>query len=297
MRALNGRSSIAAALLALALVAGGCGDDSSDDATSTTTTSAGATTTEAPLTTEPLTTEPLTTEPAPTGDTLRILVTNDDGIAAPGLDVMVEALRTLPNTEVTVIAPAENQSGTGGKTTEGDVDVVDTATISGYASRSVAGFPADAVIFALDKGGLTERPHVVLSGINQGANVGPLTNISGTVGAARAAATRGIPALAASQGLATEPDYDAGATFVLDWVARYRDELIAGTKAPTVDSLNIPSCPSGEIRGQVEVPTGTDAEGRELFTSNCASTLENPVDDIEAFSNGYTSLSPVSLTG
>jgi len=284
-------------LATLALIAGACTDDDAVDtagAEDTVTTEVAAVTTSV-STSEgaagETTAAPTTTEAS--GEVLRILVTDDDGIAADGLDAMVEALRALPDTEVTVIAPAENQSGTGSKTTEGALTVTDATTKSGFPSKAVAGFPADTVIYALDQGGLAERPHVVLSGINQGANIGPLTNISGTIGAAKAAAVRGVPALAASQGLATVPDYPSGVKYVLDWVARHRSDLLAGTKAPTVDSLNIPTCPTGAIRGQVEVPTAADAGGRELFTSNCASSSAAPVDDVDAFSNGFVSLSDV----
>jgi 5'-nucleotidase len=138
---------------------------------------------------------------------------------------------------------------------------------------------------------------VVLSGDNQGANIGPLTNVSGTIGAAKAAAARGIPALASSQGIATDPDYATGARLVVEWVQKHRAELLAGTAPVEVTSLNIPTCTSGTLRGEVEVPIAADAAGRELFTSNCASTVANPVDDIEAFSNGFATYSTVPLDG
>ena len=222
-----------------------------------------------------------------------ILVSNDDGIGAKGIDALVMALRMLPNTEVTVVAPKDNQSGTGSKTTEGEVAVAEATTISGYNGTAVSGYPSDAVIYALDKGGMPTRPHVVITGINEGANIGPLVNISGTVGAARAAAQRGIPALASSQGLATEPDYPSGVKYVLEWLAEHRAALLDGTAPVTVTSLNIPTCASGSIRGVVEVPTAADAGGRELFTSNCESTTPAPTDDVDGFSNGYATFSTV----
>ena len=91
-----------------------------------------------------------------------------------------------PATEVTVVAPATNQSGTGGQTTPGPLTVTDATTASGYPAKAVAGFPADTVIWALDQGGVTQKPDLVVSGINFGQNLGPAVAISGTVGAAEA---------------------------------------------------------------------------------------------------------------
>jgi len=85
-----------------------------------------------------------------------------------------------------------------------------------------------------------------------------------------------VPAFAASQGIATNPDYAAGAKIELEWLAKHRAELLAGSMNPTVTSLNIPTCASGSIRGEVEVPIAADAKGRELFTSNCASAGDEP---------------------
>ncbi|HOT79874.1 MAG TPA: 5'/3'-nucleotidase SurE [Microthrixaceae bacterium] len=286
------------ALMALVATAAGCGSDdeskadAKDQATSTasSTTAAGGSSTTAAGS---VNTRPPPEESDPSKEALRILVSNDDGIGAKGIDALVMALRMLPNTEVTVVAPKDNQSGTGSKTTEGEVAVAEATTISGYNGTAVSGYPSDAVIYALDKGGMPTRPHVVITGINEGANIGPLVNISGTVGAARAAAQRGIPALASSQGLATEPDYPSGVKYVLEWLAEHRAALLDGTAPVTVTSLNIPTCASGSIRGVVEVPTAADAGGRELFTSNCESTTPAPTDDVDGFSNGYATFSTV----
>lgn len=286
------------ALVALVATAAGCGSDdeskadAKDQATSTasSTTAAGGSSTTAAGS---VNTRPPPEESDPSKEALRILVSNDDGIGAKGIDALVMALRMLPNTEVTVVAPKDNQSGTGSKTTEGEVAVAEATTISGYNGTAVSGYPSDAVIYALDKGGMPTRPHVVITGINEGANIGPLVNISGTVGAARAAAQRGIPALASSQGLATEPDYPSGVKYVLEWLAEHRAALLDGTAPVTVTSLNIPTCASGSIRGVVEVPTAADAGGRELFTSNCESTTPAPTDDVDGFSNGYATFSTV----
>ncbi|MCX6524388.1 MAG: 5'/3'-nucleotidase SurE, partial [Actinobacteria bacterium] len=115
---------------------------------------------------------------------LRILVSNDDGYAAPGIDAVVRALAALPDTEVVVAAPAENQSGSGSKTSEGELQVSEVTTASGYPATSVQGYPADAVNWALD-GGMGDLPALVVTGVNAGQNLGSLGNtLSGTIGAA-----------------------------------------------------------------------------------------------------------------
>src|SRR6266849_3180394 len=125
---------------------------------------------------------------------LRILVTNDDGVAADGIDAIVKALIADPRNEVIVCAPNGNRSGSGDATGPsarcGDLAVTAATTQSGYAATAINGCPADAVNYALaalyPQG---RRPHVVIAGINQGQNVSrPVaTRLSGTVGAAKTA--------------------------------------------------------------------------------------------------------------
>ncbi|MBA3281693.1 MAG: survival protein SurE, partial [Acidimicrobiia bacterium] len=89
---------------------------------------------------------------APAGpEPLRILVSNDDSYAAPGIDVLVEALLTLDAVEVTVVAPLEERSGSGAKVTDGEVAVTDVETAGGYPAKAVDGFPADAVRVAIEE--------------------------------------------------------------------------------------------------------------------------------------------------
>src|ERR1700755_568871 len=82
---------------------------------------------------------------------LRVLVSNDDGVKAPGIDAVVTALRKLPKVTVTGVAPAANQSGTGGKTTSGALTATKTTPKSGYPAMAVKGSPADSVNYALSK--------------------------------------------------------------------------------------------------------------------------------------------------
>ncbi|MCU0269200.1 MAG: 5'/3'-nucleotidase SurE [Acidimicrobiales bacterium] len=226
---------------------------------------------------------------------IKILVTNDDGYAAPGIDAVVEGLRVLPNVEVTVVAPATNQSGSGDKTTPGGVTATAQVTASGYPATAVNGFPADSVLHALRVMGV--NPDLVVSGINSGQNMGPVIPLSGTVGAARTGARNGIPAVAASSGLRSgvEPDFASGAAAVLAW---YDDFLLGRAGPPTeaVANLNIPTCADGSsIRGTVTVPVATSMAGRPYGPSDCTSTSTAIVDDVDGFNNGFITLSDAGV--
>lgn len=200
-----------------------------------------------------------------------------------------------------VVAPLENVSGSGGRTTPGDIGITEVETGAGHAARAVAGSPADTVRVALDDLDLT--PDLVVSGINEGQNLGPVYDVSGTVGAAREAAERDIPALAVSQGLGAEPDYEAAVPFVIDWVEARRARAGDGPgDAPAeVEGLNVPTCTAGEVRGQRRVTRVAAASPDALVAQDCTATDNDPdtddtVDDVEAFNSGFAVLSPIPTT-
>ena len=237
-----------------------------------------------------------TSAPAP----LQILVTNDDGIGADGIDVIVQALLQLENVEITVVAPLENQSGSGGKTSDGALTVTDTTTKSGYAAKAVAGFPADSIVWAIDQGGIDFVPDLVVSGINNGQNYSlEIVTLSGTVGAARAAAKRNIPSVAVSQGLSDAPDYPTAAEALVQWVQDHRDELLARADGDAVTefaSINAPTCAEGlTIRGVIEVPIESLGTS-DYNANNCASTVE-PTGDVSGFQNGYVTITKLPVSG
>jgi 5'-nucleotidase len=270
----------AALLLSVALAVGSlgaCSSDGSDGSRPTATDGAASDRADAPA--------------------LDVLVVNDDGYAAAGIDALVQALRDVDGLRVTVVAPLENQSGTGGKVTDGDVAVSDVKTASGYPAKAVAGFPADAVRVALEDLGAT--PDVVVSGINAGQNLGPVVNASGTVGAARAAAAEGIPALAVSQGAGEGGRFDfaAATPLVLDWLDQHRARIAAGTEPAGVTNLNVPTCATGKVRGLLETDTDLKGDGAaSLGLQDCASKVPaSQIDgDIEAFLDGFAPIAPVS---
>src|SRR3954470_7612819 len=155
--------------------------------------------------------------------TVTVLVTNDDGVAAPGIDALVEALRKVKNTKVVVVAPATNQTGAGSATTPGVLATQPATTASGYSATAVQGFPADTITAALDQLGV--KPNVVMSGINIGQNLGLGAQFSGTVGAAKMAARRGVPAVAFSQQVGPAPQFTNTGKLAVDWLAKHRAEL------------------------------------------------------------------------
>jgi 5'-nucleotidase len=227
---------------------------------------------------------------------LAILVTNDDGVGAPGINATVTALSALPDTKVTVVAPLTNQSGTGAKVTAGALTVTNATTASGYPAKAVAGYPADTIIWAIDDHGVTKRPDLVVSGINFGENIGPLAGVSGTVGAAETALARGIPALAVSQGVdnGQSPNFSQGAKYLVAWVQAHRKVLLSGKKKAFHNAngnLNVPTCVGGHIRGPVNVAVAPSLTGYTIATVNCSSTATKPSTDVQAFVEGFASLS------
>jgi 5'-nucleotidase len=286
-----------AVLLALVCAGTACAsDDSTGDASTVATVVGEATSTIAATPTTSATSSVPTTDVPETTETavepLRILVTNDDGVGAPGMDALVGALRRLPDVEVTVVAPAENQSGTSMSLSEGQLISSPAATASGVEAVAVAGFPADSVKWALAN--LDTDFDLVVSGSNSGQNIGDFSALSGTVGAARFAAQQGIPAVAVSQGFVADGGeivFDVSVAAAVEWIAATRGDYEAGTVSLT--SINSPTCPDGG-RGVAVVPLGV-FDGWDPLAFDCSSVVENPVDDVDAFANGFTAITDLPI--
>jgi 5'-nucleotidase len=268
------RTAIVAAALAVALGACSSGDDDAADTT----------------TTEEVTTTAVAIEP------LTILVTNDDGIGHPGIDTIVTALQELEEVEVVVVAPATNQTGKSDRTTPGGASFAAGATASGFEGTAVDGTPADTIAVAIDELGI--QPDLVVSGINQGQNLGPVAFESGTLGAARTAARRGIPAIAGSAGIPEDTDYDAVAALIIDHITEHRADYAEGTAdATNVVSFNIPYCSAGDIQELVEAPLAATIEQDENpYDTDCTVVVPDaPDDDVEAVMAGHAVLTLVPL--
>lgn len=226
---------------------------------------------------------------------IHVLVTNDDGVRAAGIDAISRALQAEPDVRITVVAPQANRSGTGGSTTSGKLSGYAAHTRSGIPATAVRGTPADSVRYALDTVLPADRPDVVVSGINDGANLGPIRQFSGTVGAARAAARRGLPALAASQGDGHPPRFEDGVAATLRWFRTNRDALRPGV----VDNLNIPSCRYGVAVTETKTVPVTNLFDPDLLGAStgqvvCKRLAREPRDDVRAFLQGYAALSTIN---
>jgi 5'-nucleotidase len=187
---------------------------------------------------------------------MRALVTNDDGIAAPGLAVLAAAALDA-GFEVTVAAPHEEQSGASAATQARE----DSGHVRVHAARldRLADVPAVAVeatpayiVWLAVHGGFGDRPDLVLSGVNIGANVGHSVLHSGTVGAALAGVLQGTPGMAFSLNAYRDPLYWDTASDLCREVLRWAAEC------PFDPSLclnvNIPNLAVSEVRGVVETP-------------------------------------------
>jgi|TARA_R110002073_G_scaffold73972_5_gene180733 5'-nucleotidase len=243
-----------------------------------------------------------------------ILVTNDDGLQAPGIDALAQALIALNNTEIHVVAPAESQSGAGGATTPAPyvVSGAQATTSSGIAATAVystdpadaagSASPADAAIFALTDPTQLLSPEVVISGINSGQNYSGVVGVSGTIGAARAARSNGVAAIATSQGFGTFGaviDYPAGVIATLALLEDWR----LGRTVNTVNSvlnINTPTCINGNtVNGAVYTKVKPILEPGDAFNlQDCASVepVENISNDLEAFNNGFIGITDINRT-
>ena len=244
-----------------------------------------------------LTAAPSAQTPAPP---YRILISNDDGVRAPGLLAVALALRSMG--EVTIAAPAENQSGKGHSITIGEPMYVDRVTLpEGIEAYSITATPASCVkvgIGAL----MAVKPDLVVSGINRGYNLGRVTYVSGTAGAAREAALMGIPAIAAS--VATgQTDYAPAAEIVRQVADLVRKR---GLEPGVFMNVNVPAGTASAIKG-IQLTRQSDLTGIERFEEQKTPTgrrffwsvWNEPTGDPEgtdvwAVEHGFAAVTPLS---
>jgi 5'-nucleotidase len=195
---------------------------------------------------------------------VRILVTNDDGIDAPGIQVLAGALATMGH-EVLVVAPSYDASGSGAALgpvhltrkvlfEARELVVADGLRLTGYALQS----PPALCVMTVILGGMGEfRPDLVVSGINDGANTGTAVLFSGTVGAALTGAVFGISGLAVSvDGRRFETAARAACALV---------ERLAEEPAGTVVNLNVPDRDAADVRGVIAAPLARFGTVRTAF--------------------------------
>jgi 5'-nucleotidase len=232
----------------------------------------------------------------------RILVANDDGVRAPGLLAVAQALQVLG--EVTIIAPAENQSGKGHSITIAEPIFRDEVLLAGgLRATSLTATPVSTVKVALAKI-MANRPDLVVSGINRGTNLGLAAYLSGTAGAAREAASQGIPAIAASLAMPAT-DYTAAADVTLR-VARHVKEH--GLPRGVFLNVNIPTGTSQTLKGLLITAQSMSGGGVESFAEQkhpSGRTMywnvyeEGGTDaegtDVWAVQQGYVAITPLKV--
>ena len=216
-------------------------------------------------------------------------MTNDDGVGAEGIDVLVEALRAVDGVEVTVVASPSSRAAPAAASPTG-LSIPTRPRRRAGTRPAVDSFPADTIRVAFDELALT--PDLVVSGINEGQNLGPVVDLSGTIGVA-AAARRGVPASRSARASARISTTTWPPAW--SWTGSPSTDALRAGDVPTdvVNNLNVPTCDTGELRGQVEVASATG--GNPLPTSDCTSTAEGATDDVTAFTNGYATLTEVPL--
>jgi 5'-nucleotidase len=173
-----------------------------------------------------------------------ILLTNDDGIAAAGIEALYHELIKIG--EVAVVAPRSEMSAAGHAITLSDpLRVSEYRKDSGFSGYAVNGTPADCVKIAY-WAVLKKRPDLVASGINLGSNTGINTIYSGTVSAATEGAILDIPSFAVSLGTYENPDFRYAARFGRKLASQLIEK---GLPKGVYLNVNVPPCPEGQIRG------------------------------------------------
>lgn len=237
---------------------------------------------------------------------MRILLTNDDGFHAPGLAVLERIARTLSD-DIWIVAPAEEQSGTGRSLT-----ITRPVRVRRYDDRrfAVTGTPTDAVMMALAKL-MDGWPDLILSGVNRGANLAEDVSYSGTVSAAMEGAFAGVRSIALSQLYAEAgPGEKVSFAAAEAWGERVIRPLIAADWSPrTVVNVNFPPLPPGEVKGvrvarqglrdhgRVRLDERTDPRGFDYYWIGLNRVPHDPEPgtDLHAIGEGFISVTPLHL--
>ncbi|MGM0471915.1 MAG: 5'/3'-nucleotidase SurE [Bacillota bacterium] len=178
---------------------------------------------------------------------MKILVTNDDGIYAEGIQQLVKAIERDDRHEVVVVAPDRERSATGHAITLHRPLRVKEMNYSDINARSLAvdGTPADCVKIAIESI-LEEKPDVVISGINRGPNLGCDVLYSGTVAAAFEGLLFGVPAIAVSLASYEDCDFVYGAEFIREFIA---DLELKELDPEVLFNINLPACGKDNLAG------------------------------------------------
>ena len=238
---------------------------------------------------------------------MRILLTNDDGIHAPGFAVLERIAASLSD-DVWVVAPSEEQSGAGHSLT-----LSQPIRLRRLGDRrfAVAGTPTDAVMLALAHVMKDALPDLILSGVNRGANLAEDVTYSGTVSAAMEGALSGVRSIALSQAYSREGMGDTVPFAAAEaWAAKVIASLLEEPFAPrTLINVNFPALAPDAVKGvrvcrqgfhdfgRLRIVERIDPRGYPYFWFGLAPTAPSPghVTDLEAVADGFISVTPLHL--
>jgi 5'-nucleotidase len=238
---------------------------------------------------------------------MRILLTNDDGVNAPGLKVLETIARTISD-DIWIVAPAEENSGAGHSLT-----LTKPVRIRQHGDKhySVAGTPTDSVMLGLGVIMKDTKPDLILSGVNRGANLGDDVTYSGTVSAAMEGSLAGIRSIAMSQvyskeGMADSVPFSAAE----QWGERVLRPLLAQPFiSRTLININFPALPPQAVKGikvarqgfhdysRGSIVKGTDPRGYDYYWFGLHGMVHTPGHDtdLEVIEDGYISVTPLQL--
>ena len=230
---------------------------------------------------------------------MRILLSNDDGYFAPGLNILAEHIAKIA--DITVVAPERNRSGASNSLTlDRPLSVRKAANGFFY----VNGTPTDCVHIALT-GLMDDMPDMVISGINDGANMGDDTIYSGTVAAATEGYLLDIPSIAVSMSQHNSTHFETAARVAVELVQHYQK---VGFKSPTLLNVNVPDIPYEAIKGRMITRLGKRHKAEPVVqlktprneTVYWVGAAGQPNDggegtDFYAVANQYVSISPIQV--
>ncbi|HMV17320.1 MAG TPA: 5'/3'-nucleotidase SurE [Zoogloea sp.] len=230
---------------------------------------------------------------------MRILLSNDDGYFAPGLQALASALGDVG--EISVVAPERDRSGASNSLT---LDRPLSLRRAANGFHFVNGTPTDCVHLAVT-GMLEQLPDIVVSGINHGANMGDDTIYSGTVAAATEGYLLGVPAIAMSLVSKEASDFSAAARIARELVARFIRQPV---RQPTLLNVNVPDLPYDQIKGirvtrlgkrHKAEPTikSVTPRGETVYWVGAAGAAQDAGEgtDFHAVAHGYVSVTPLQI--
>lgn len=230
---------------------------------------------------------------------MRILLSNDDGYFAPGLNILAETLRPLA--DITVVAPERNRSGASNSLT---LDRPLTVREAHNGFFYVNGTPTDCVHLAIT-GLLDQLPDMVISGINDGANMGDDTIYSGTVAAATEGFLLGIPSIAVSMSQHNATHFETAASAVVKLVRQFQAKPYP---APILLNVNVPDLPESAIKGMAVTRLGrrhkaepvirsSTPRGETVYWVGAAGAAQDAGEgtDFHAVNHGLVSLTPLQI--